>query len=64
MEIKCEKERFNKFGALTPVKRSEVPKGSKNMTTTWVMKKKASGKLRGRLNAHRYEQIDGIYYVA
>ena len=63
-EIKCEKDRFDKFGALTPVKMNEVPKGSKIMTTTWTMKKKASGKLRGRLNARGYKQIDGMHYVA
>ena len=27
------------------------------------MKKKAPGKLRGRLNARGYEQIDGMHYV-
>ena len=54
----AKKDRFNKFGALTPVKRNEVPKGSKIMTTTWATKKKASEKLRGRLNVHGYKQID------
>ena len=44
-EIKCKKDRFDKFGALTPVKRNAVLKGSKFMTTTWAMKKKASGSL-------------------
>ena len=45
------KKRFDKFDALTAVPRSEVPKGAKIMTTTWVIKKKASRRLRGRLNA-------------
>ena len=63
-EIKRKKDRFDKFGALTPVKRNEVPKGSKIMTTTCAINKKGSGKLRGRSYAHGYEQIDGIHYVA
>ena len=50
-EIKCEKERSNKFDALTPVKWSEVPKGLKTMPTSWVIKKKVSGKPVWRLNA-------------
>ena len=34
------------------------------MTSTWAMKKKTNGKLRGRLNARGYEQIDGQHYTA
>ena len=33
-EIQKEKERFNKYNALTPVPRSLLPKGSKALTTT------------------------------
>ena len=50
--------------AVTPVPRSEVPVGSKIMTSTWAMKKKTNGKLRGRLNARGYEQVDGEHYHA
>ena len=63
-EIKWEKERLDNFNVLTPVEQSEVLKGSKIMTTAWVIRKKASGKLRERLNARGYEQIDGMHYVA
>ena len=41
-----------------------MPKGSKIMTTTWAMKKKTNGKLRGRLNARGYEQVVGNHYAA
>ena len=34
------------------------------MTTTWAMKKKMNGKLRGRLNACGYKQVVGKHYVA
>ena len=61
-EVGNEKRRFDKFGAVTPVPRSEVPAGSKIMTTTWAMKKKTNGKFRGRLNARGYEQVDGQHY--
>ena len=48
---------------MTVISLSQVPKGHKIMTTVWAMKKKPSGKLRGRLNARGYEQIEGkLYY--
>ena len=62
VEVKKEKERFDKFNVVTVIPLSQVPKGHKIMTTTWAMKKKPSGKLRGRLNARGYEQIEGNSY--
>ena len=62
-EVANTKVRFNRFKALTAVKRKDLPKGGKVMTTTWAMKKKASGKLCGRLNARGYEQVEGKHYV-
>ena len=61
-EVAKEKARFDRFKALTAVKRRDLPKGAKVMTTTWAMKRKASGKLRGRLNARGYEQVEGKHY--
>ena len=46
-EIGNEKRRFDKFGAVAPVPQSAVTVGSKIMTSTWAMKKKTNGKLRG-----------------
>ena len=40
----------------------ELPKGSKVLTSTWVMKKKANGTYHTRMNARGYEQVDGIHY--
>ena len=62
MEIGNEKKRFDKYNALSPVPGSSIPKDAKIMTTKWAMKKKASGKYRGRLNVHGYEQVDGMHY--
>ena len=61
-EVQKEKERFDKFNVITVVPRNEMKKGVKAMTTTWAMKKKPNGKLRGRLNARGYEQIKGKSY--
>ena len=61
-KVKNEKERFDKFNVITVVPRNEMQKGIKAMTTTWAMKKKPSGKLRGRLNARGYEQVEGKSY--
>jgi hypothetical protein len=37
-------------------------KGSKVLTSTWAMKKKANGTYRARMNARGYEQVDGVHY--
>ena len=44
-----------------PIDRAEIPSNSKVLTSTWAMKKKASGKFRARLNARGFEQVDGIH---
>ena len=49
---------------MTVVKLSLIPKGTKIMSTVWAMKKKPSGKLRGRLNVRGYEQIEGKSYYS
>ncbi len=64
VEVKNEKERFEKFDAVTVVKLSQIPKGTKIMSTVWAMKNKPSGKLRGRLNVRGYEQIEGKSYYS
>eukprot|EP00984_Skeletonema_dohrnii_P009430 scaffold3616_cov97-Skeletonema_dohrnii-CCMP3373.AAC.1 len=63
-EVKNEKNRFDTYNALTPVKRNEVPNGTKIMTSTWAMKRKSNGKLRGRLNLRGFEQRDGEHFVS
>ena len=44
-----------------PIDRAKIPSNSKVLTSTWAMKKKASGKFRARLNARGFEQVDGIH---
>eukprot|EP00957_Ditylum_brightwellii_P130290 9938581-Ditylum_brightwellii.AAC.1 len=45
-----------------PVKLSDLPKDTKILTTTWACKLKSNSRKRERLNAHGYEQVDGIHY--
>ena len=56
-EVANEKSWFDRFNTLTVVKKKEIPKGAKIMTSTWDTKHKVNGKLCGRLNAQEYEQI-------
>jgi Reverse transcriptase (RNA-dependent DNA polymerase) len=45
------------------VPKTSVPKEATILTSTWAMKKKASGRVnRARLNARGYEQIDGEHF--
>jgi hypothetical protein len=44
------------------VKKKNVPRGVKILTSTWAMKKKTNGVRRARLNGRCYEQVDGIHY--
>jgi hypothetical protein len=62
--VEEEHRKFEKYGVLKAVKIEDVPKSAKVMTTTWAMKKKASGKYRARVNARGYEQVEGLHYKA
>ena len=53
---------FEKHGVYKPVKRKEVPKDAKIVSTTWAMKKKANGKYRARCSMRGFEQRDGEHY--
>lgn len=61
-EVANEKGRFDKYNVVTVVKRCDIPKDAKILTTTWAMKKKANGTFRGRLNARGFEQVDGSHF--
>ena len=58
-EVRNEKAWCNKCDALTPIKRSDLPPGTKLLTTTWAMKKKSNGKFHGRLNLRGFQQVAG-----
>jgi Reverse transcriptase (RNA-dependent DNA polymerase) len=57
-----EHDRMVKNKVWEAVPKSSVPKGAKILTSTWAMKKKASGVYHARLNARGYEQIDGEHF--
>ena len=42
-------------GVFKSMKLSKVPKGVKLIDTTWAMKKKSSGTLRGRVNVRGFK---------
>jgi hypothetical protein len=50
-EIENEHDPMVKNNAWEPAKKSLIPKGTKVIDSTWVCKKKSTGKLRGHLNA-------------
>ena len=57
-----EHEHMMKHKVWEPVPVENVPKGSKILTSTWAMKKKANRTYRARMNACGYKQVDGVHY--
>ena len=51
------------MGVWEAVPRSNVPKDSKVISTTWVMKKNTNGNFRARVNARGFMQIEGEHYI-
>jgi hypothetical protein len=62
--VEAEHENLKKFNVFKPVLRESLPRGTKVITSTWAMKKKANGRYKARINARGYEQIDGQHYHA
>jgi Reverse transcriptase (RNA-dependent DNA polymerase) len=60
--VKEEHDRMIKNKVWKDVPKASVPKEATILTSTWAMKKKASGVYRARLNARGYEQIDGEHF--
>jgi hypothetical protein len=60
--VQEEHNRMLKFGVCEAVRRKDVPAATKIVTSTWAMKKKASGTYRARLNAQRFEQKEGLHH--
>jgi hypothetical protein len=61
-EIENEHARMVKNDAWEPVKKSLLPKGTKVIDSTWACKKKSTRKLRWRLNAWGFKQVEGVHY--
>ena len=57
-----EHDKMQKFTVWTPRKLRSLPPDAKIITSTWAMKKKASGIYRARLNARGFEQVNGIHF--
>jgi hypothetical protein len=54
MWVKAVEEEFNNMedhGVFQPIDRTLVPPGAKILSTTWVLKKKASGRYKARVTA-------------
>ena len=62
LEIDKEHERMMSHKAWIAVPRSEVPKGTKILGSTWAMKRKANGTRRARLNTKGCSQRPGLHY--
>jgi hypothetical protein len=60
--VEEEHDQMLKHKVWEPVPIKDLPDGSKVLTSTWAMKKKANGTYRARMNARGFEQIDGIHY--
>lgn len=61
-EVDKEHDRMVKNKTWEAVKRSDLPPGTIPIDSTWAMKKKSNGTLRGRLNARGFKQIEGVHY--
>jgi hypothetical protein len=60
--VQEEHNQMLKFGVWEAVRRKDVSAATKIITSTWAMKKKASGTYRARLNAQGFEQREGLHY--
>ena len=61
-ECDNEHDRMLKNNGFKAVKRSDIKSGVKIIDSTWNLKKKSSGKLRGRLTVRGFKQVDGEHY--
>lgn len=60
--VEAEHENLKHYNVFKPVLKSELPKGTKVIKSTWAMKKKANGKYKARITARGFEQIDGKHF--
>ena len=60
--VEEEYNKFVKYEVFKPVKRDDVPRNAKFVSTTWAMKRKSNGVRRARLNMRGYEQVEHIHY--
>jgi len=60
--VEKEHQNMKVYGVWTPVRLQDLPEGTKVLTSTWAMKKKANGTYRARVVARGFEQIEGVHY--
>jgi Reverse transcriptase (RNA-dependent DNA polymerase) len=60
--VEEEYENMLNNGVFEPVELCDVPENAKVLSTTWVLKKKASGRYKARVTARGYEQRDGEHF--
>jgi Reverse transcriptase (RNA-dependent DNA polymerase) len=60
--VQEEHNRMIKSGVWTAVDKDTLKVTNKILTTTWAMKKKLNESYRARINARRFEQLDGLHY--
>ena len=53
---------MEKYLVWTPRRLKDVPSGEKVITSTWSMKKKENGTQRTRMNARKFQQVEGVHY--
>ena len=46
------------------IKRKDILVNKNLISNTWAMKKKASSRFRARINAHGFEQVNGIHFLS
>jgi hypothetical protein len=61
-EVDKEHGRMEKNKTWVAVKKTELPPGTIPINSTWAMKKKSNGTLRGCLNARGFKQIEGVHF--
>jgi hypothetical protein len=61
-KVNTEHGRMVKSGVFEKVKLSKLPSDVKVIDTTWAMKKKSNGTLRGRINVCGFKQVEGQHY--
>jgi Reverse transcriptase (RNA-dependent DNA polymerase) len=59
-----EKGCFDKHKVVEVVQRSQVPEGTRIMTSTWACKKKSNGTYHARINLRGFLQVEGEHYDA
>jgi hypothetical protein len=60
--VEEEHQNLQDFRAFEVVEREKIPQGPKVLPTTWVMRKKASGRYKARITARGFEQREGEHY--